>query len=108
MALTSASTLVEVEAAYDDNASYEEDGSSAKCRAFITACLIWLRRAPREQGTREGNLTLSPDLVQKELTHARSWLASNPNAGNPSGGGTGGTGTGGPSNAVADLSSFRG
>ena len=49
-ALSSSSTLVQVENAYDDNASYAEDESVAKCRAFLTACRILLRRMPAQTG----------------------------------------------------------
>ena len=57
--LTSASTLAQVQAAYADNASYVEDNSVAKCRAFITACTILLLKLPAEQGTREAQLRLN-------------------------------------------------
>jgi hypothetical protein len=70
-ALTSTSTDAQVFAAYDDNASYAEDNSPAKARAFITACRILLRRVPKETGTREAHLTLTPDLIQKEMQAAQ-------------------------------------
>lgn len=44
MPLTSSSTDAEVEAAYDDNATWFEDASVTKARAFVTACLILERR----------------------------------------------------------------
>ena len=63
--LTSSSTIAQIEAAYTDNASYVEDNSVAKCRAFITACTILLLKLPAESGTREGQMRLNPDLIQK-------------------------------------------
>ena len=60
--LTSASTLAQVKAAYADNASYVEDNSVAKCRAFITACTILLLNLPAEQGTREAQLVRQRQL----------------------------------------------
>jgi hypothetical protein len=77
-ALTSTSTDAQVFAAYDDNASYAEDNSPAKARAFITACRILLRRVPKETGTREAHLTLTPDLIQKEMQAAQDWVSANP------------------------------
>ena len=60
--LSSASTLTEVEAAYDDNASYAEDASVAKAKAFVTACRFLIRRLPGSGGTRESHLSLEENL----------------------------------------------
>ena len=38
--LDSTSTLGQVESAYADNASYAEDNSVDKARAFVTACRL--------------------------------------------------------------------
>lgn len=81
--LSSASTLAQVEAAYDDNASYAEDGSVAKAKAFVTALSILLRRSPAEAGTRESHVRLSPELLYKQLTDARAWLQANDTGGSP-------------------------
>ena len=80
--LTSASTLAAVEASYDDNASYAEDASVTKAKAFVTACRILLRRLPAEAGTRESHVRLSPELIRKEMTEAQAWLQAN-DAGGP-------------------------
>ena len=74
--LSSASTLAQIEAAYDDNASYAEDNSVAKCRGFITACRLLLRRTPHEAGHGEGRVRLTADLIAKELEQAKDWLAT--------------------------------
>ena len=75
--LSSSSTLAAVEASYDDNASYAEDGSVAKAKAFVTACRILLRRLSPEVGTRESHVRLSPELIRKEMTEAQAWLQAN-------------------------------
>ena len=72
--LNSASTLPQIEAEYDTNASYAEDNSVAKCRAFITACRFLLRRYPKSTGTPQAELTTAIDLVQKEKAAAEMWL----------------------------------
>jgi hypothetical protein len=83
----SSSTDDDVWDAYDDNASYEEDGSRSKALAFITACRILLRRRPESTG--RGNLTVSFESVARELDACREWLAANP-ATTGSGSGSGG------------------
>ena len=56
--LNSRSTDAEVLAAYDDNASYEEDGNRGKANAFITACRILRNRLPLSAG--RGSQTFTP------------------------------------------------
>jgi len=75
-AVDSSSTNAQVFAAYDDNASYEEDGSVTKAKAFMTAIRIILRRRP--QMTLKEQMQISFETLQKELQHAREWLAANP------------------------------
>jgi hypothetical protein len=82
--LSGASTLAQVKAAYDDNASYEEDASAAKCRAFVTAGRILLRRVPKRavhggRGAGE-EIEIDPVVLRDEVTEARRWLARNPGA----------------------------
>jgi hypothetical protein len=74
--LTAASTNAEVWAAYDDNASYEEEGSRIKALAFITACRIILRRRPASTG--RGEQTVSFESIRQEMESARQWLAAHP------------------------------
>lgn len=81
--LSSASTLTEVEAAYDDNAAYAESGSASMARAFCTACRILLRRVAKRtaHGGQWGfELEIDPRVVQQELQQAQAWLASAPAA----------------------------
>ena len=77
--LDSSSTLAEIRAAIADNASYEEDASAAKARAFITAGRLYLFKVPRRavhggQGAEEIDLAI--DVLQQQLEEARRWLAS--------------------------------
>ncbi len=75
--LSSTSTLAQVMAAYDDNASYEEDGSVSKARAFITACKILLRRLPQSTGAGGGAyVSLNATAIRDEMHGAQNWLAS--------------------------------
>jgi hypothetical protein len=98
MSVDSSSTLPEVQAAYDDNASYAEDKSVAKAKLFVTACRILLRRTPEESGTRESHFKMSTSLIQKELEAARDWLQANDASS---------TGNGGPAVVRSDFRSFR-
>lgn len=77
--LSSVSTLAEVQAAYDDNASWQEDGSVAKAKAFATACRMLLRRLATEQAVGQERVRLDENLRQlrAELSHVTDWIASN-------------------------------
>ena len=101
--LSSASTLAQVQAAYDDNASYAEDNSVAKCKAFITACRFLLRRVPKRaaHGGRSGEeIEFDPDVIQKEKEAAELWLSGNDDDTD--------SGTGGAGSIVhCDVSDFR-
>ena len=69
--LKSRSTDAEVLAGYDDNASYEEDGSRAKAEAFITACRILRNRLPLSAG--RGSQTFIRESLQAEIEAAQRW-----------------------------------
>lgn len=75
--LSSASTDAEVWAAFDDNASFEEDGSSTKAAAFITSCLLLLRRRPQMTNVDGTQVAFEAGVVSDELKRARQWLATN-------------------------------
>jgi len=77
--LSSSSTLAEVQAAYDDNASYAEDESASKAAAFITACRILLRRVAKRaaHGGRGANeVEHDPGLLRAEMREAIQYVAS--------------------------------
>jgi hypothetical protein len=69
------STDAEVWAAYDDNASYEEDGCRAKAPACVTACRI-LRRLPLSAG--RGPQTVTRESLEAEIVAAQQWLDAHP------------------------------
>jgi hypothetical protein len=83
--ITSASTLAEVQAAYDDNASYAEDNSVTKARAFETAAMVLLRREPQQAGRNGTAFTLDKQSVREELARVRSWLSARNQANGSSG-----------------------
>jgi hypothetical protein len=97
--INSTSTLAEVQAAYDDNASYAEDGDVAKCKSFITACRILIRRTPKESGSREAHMALTPDLLLKEIERAEEWQEAHDTSSS--------TSTGGPRVTRASFENFR-
>lgn len=72
--LTSTSTDAQVEAAYDDNASYAEDLSESKCRAFVTACRFLIRRLADSMARGANSLHYDRGMIQKELERAQEWL----------------------------------
>jgi len=79
MALSSSSTRDDVLAAYADNASYEEDASVAKAKAFVTACRMLL--SPKHSAALVSGPGLQVQIGLKqiagELAAAQSWLAAN-------------------------------
>jgi len=76
--LSSASTFDQVVASYKDNASYEEDGSVSKARAFVTACRLLIVMLPkRTRGPEDGELETDPTRLTKEMEEARQWIANN-------------------------------
>ena len=76
--LSSSSTDTEVWAAYDDNASYEEDADSSKAAAFITACRILVRRRPKRIEFEGKSGDFDEIAIRQELGQARQWLALHP------------------------------
>ena len=79
--LSSASTLDQIKTSCMDNASYEEDGSVAKCKAFITACRILLIKLPRKaQDGGSEEIELDVKLIRMELDSAIVWLQGNDTA----------------------------
>lgn len=77
MAIDGNSTTPEVRAAYDDNASYDVDGDIVKCKAFIVACRVLIRRSPSSVAQGGESIALSVESLQNELANALQWLANN-------------------------------
>jgi hypothetical protein len=74
--LSSSSNDAQVVAAYDDNASYEEDGCRAKADSFITACRILRNRLPLSAG--RGSQTFTRESLQAEIEAAQRWKDAHP------------------------------
>jgi hypothetical protein len=77
--LTASSTRAQVQAAYDDNASYAEDADAAKARGFLTAARILLRRLAGEIANGIDRVRLDENLrqIRAEITDCQRWLAAN-------------------------------
>jgi hypothetical protein len=77
--LSSASTDAQVKAAIDDNASYEEDASVSKAKAYVTAVRIWIRRLAERAKIDRDQKKIEADIeaFKSELETAREWLADN-------------------------------
>lgn len=80
MTLSSASTLAEVEAAYDDNANYRDDSSVAKARLFAHACRLLVRRYLSSVGNDGTSVSRNVDLIKEQLKEVDAWLDSNDTA----------------------------
>jgi len=78
--LSSTSTLANVQDAYDDNASYLEDNSVTKARAFVTACLFLLRMQAKRSKHGPAEEELDTEGTREQLKHARIWLATHDTA----------------------------
>ena len=74
MALSSSSTLAEVQAAYDDNANYDVEGSVTQCGTFIHASRILLRRLADQ--VQRGDHLMRQECRRTELAlkRAEDWL----------------------------------
>lgn len=79
--LDSQSTLQQIQAAYADNASYEEDGSVTKAKAFVTAVRLLLQRIPKRSSMEQSEVEHDPRMLQDELIAARRFIATTSAAG---------------------------
>lgn len=75
-AVTSTSTVDEINAAYLDNCSYQEDASVAKAKAFVTVCrAILIRPSSGSKGGESGSWDYNQ--ISSQLKEAQQWLAAN-------------------------------
>lgn len=79
--LSGSSTLAEIQASYADAASFEEDASPAKARAFITAARLLLMKLPASSGHSGNQLQFNLQLIRAEMDRARQWLSTNGSTG---------------------------
>lgn len=76
--LTDASTDTQVWAAYDNNASYEEDSDRTKALAFLTACRFLIRRKPKRMFYNQKGSDFDEVAIREEMNAARGWLDLHP------------------------------
>ena len=74
--LNGSSTDAAVKKAFDDNASWFEDGDSAKAAALVTAGTILLQRRPKSISLSGEEIELDLTLIQDEVTRARKYAQS--------------------------------
>jgi len=72
--LSSSSTLAEIRASYADNASYEEEGSVEKARAFLTACKLLVARLYTIEAADGAQVQREVRLIAEQESAARKWL----------------------------------
>lgn len=84
MAISSASSITDIENAYLDNSDYEAQGSVVKCQAFLQACRALILRRPGEsrRSARGSNFSVQFDMqiIKQQMDEARQWLAFAPAA----------------------------
>ncbi|HEY4759558.1 MAG TPA: hypothetical protein VIH42_03160 [Thermoguttaceae bacterium] len=73
--LSAISTLAEVKASYADNASYIEDNSPAKARAFITACKLLVNFLPKQVSKEGGETELDVRIFYDQINDAERFLS---------------------------------
>lgn len=74
MAVTSASTISEIEADIVDNGDYDLVGSTSKAKLFVHACRAWLLKQAQTQSHAGALLSYSVDQVRHQLDAALGWL----------------------------------
>lgn len=75
--ISSASTYQQVKDAFDDAASYVEDGSVAKAKALVTAGIMLLNREPLQAGEGSTQTTFNSALIQRQIDAANAFIAAN-------------------------------
>jgi len=64
-----------VEAALLENADYEEQGSIAKAKAFVTAATRWQILQPQSASNQSSSLSLDKAWVEAEKARARRYIS---------------------------------
>lgn len=72
--VSSSSTRAQIEASFDDNASYAEDNSVTKARAFVTAGRILLRRYAEQSTLGATSLRRNLSMIKEQVDEAVQWL----------------------------------
>lgn len=74
MPLTSSSTDAEVQAEYDNTASYILDQDLDKARRFVVAATIMISRRPSSMTKGANAMSNRVDLIDAALQRAQKWL----------------------------------
>lgn len=72
--LSATSSLDDIKAAYLDNASYAEDDSVPKAKAFVTACRFLVLLTPTRSAASGSSVDLDVGLIKQEMDAASAWL----------------------------------
>ena len=72
--LSSASTDAQVQAQYDNNASYADDNSLAKAKLFREAVCIMIGRWPATMTKGQNHLTMPIRQLQQQLEEVTKWI----------------------------------
>lgn len=80
MNLNSDSTLAEIQAAYDNNANYDIEGSVSKARSFVLACRLLLGRTMKRvrsggAGGAGFETERDPGQLERRMREAEAWIA---------------------------------
>jgi len=70
-----AATLTEILDALNDYADYEEVGSVARARMYVTAARRFLQ-LPTSSAEQGSSLGYTPEMIQTEIALARTYIAS--------------------------------
>lgn len=73
-------TLQDLRDALWDNGDFEEVGSVAKAKAYITAATRWLALEPASQSDQGSSLSFAPAQVERLMQRARAFVAANSNS----------------------------
>ena len=75
--LSSSSTWSDVLNEYKDNASYIEDASVAKAKAFVTACSFVLLLRPSQSQQQSSLIAHDNRVIQKQMEAAQQYVVDN-------------------------------
>lgn len=71
-----AATITEILDALNDYADYEEVGSVARARMYVTAARRFLQ-LPTSSAEQGSSLGYTPEMIQNEIALARAFIAAN-------------------------------
>jgi hypothetical protein len=74
MALSSSSTLAQVQASYDDTASFEETDDVTMAKQHMTAIRLLLRREFKSTAGAGLSVVKNADILETELQRTHSWI----------------------------------